>query len=130
MNTQTLDKQTTQEVVNKAEYKRVVQPLIDLYETAQGFVLQADLPGVKAEHLEVTVEKKILTIRGVVNQVSREGLQHVYSDRAVTEFNRRLRLSDEIDREFIEAELSNGTLKLTLKKIALAQKKTITIKSN
>lgn len=130
MNTQTLDKQTTQEVVNKAEYKRVVQPLMDLYETAQGFVLQADLPGVKAEHLEVTVEKKILTIRGVVNQVSREGLQHVYSDRAVTEFNRRLRLSDEIDREFIEAELSNGTLKLTLKKIALAQKKTITIKSN
>lgn len=130
MNTQTLDKQTTQEVANKAEYKRVVQPLMDLYETAQGFVLQADLPGVKAEHLEVTVEKKILTIRGVVNQVSREGLQHVYSDRAVTEFNRRLRLSDEIDREFIEAELSNGTLKLTLKKIALAQKKTITIKSN
>lgn len=130
MNTQTLDKQTTQEVVNKAEYKRVVQPLMDLYETAQGFVLHADLPGVKAEHLEVTVEKKILTIRGVVNQVSREGLQHVYSDRAVTEFNRRLRLSDEIDREFIEAELSNGTLKLTLKKIALAQKKTITIKSN
>jgi HSP20 family protein len=130
MNTQTLEKKSADEIVNKPEYKRIARPLIDLYETNEGFVLLADLPGVRSEDLEVTVEKKVLTLKGLVKRPSREGFKHVTSDRPVTVFERGFRLSDEIDREAIEAVLSHGVLKLTLKKIAPAQKKTIEIKSH
>ena len=130
MNAQTLERKASDEIVCKPEYKRIVRPSIDLYETNEGFVLLTDLPGVRSADLELTVEKKVLTLKGPVNRPSREGFKHVTSDRPVTAFERRFRLSDEIDRDAIEAELSNGVLKLTLKKIAPAQKKTIEIKSH
>ena len=129
MSTQTLESKKNRDAAPSPKLKRVVQPLIDLYESGEGFVLFANLPGVRPGHLEVTVEKKILTIRGLVNQPAKDGFRHVYSDRPVTEFVRRLRLSDEIDRDSIEAALSNGTLTLKLSKTAPAQKRTITIQS-
>ncbi|MDF1660381.1 MAG: Hsp20/alpha crystallin family protein [Planctomycetota bacterium] len=114
----------------KKSPQRIVSPRIDLFETANGYVLLADLPGVKGDQLEVTVEKDVLTLAGKVELQDREGFRRVYSDRPVTNYQGRFKLHKDIDRESIEAELKNGVLRLTLKKVAPAVKTSIAIKTS
>lgn len=133
MSTQILENtKTTNDVQTKKKNtpQRVVIPRIDLFETANGYVLLADLPGVKGDHLEVTVEKDILTLSGSVEAQEREGFRQVYSDRPVTNYQGRFKLHKDIDRETIEAELKNGVLKLTFNKVAPAVKTSISIKTS
>lgn len=115
---------------SKSLPRRVALPRIDLFETTAGYVLLADLPGVKGDQVEVTIEKDILTLKGSVELSDREGYRRVYSDRPVTDYQGRFKLSKDIDREHVDAELKNGVLRLTLKKVAPAVKKSITIKSS
>jgi HSP20 family protein len=128
MSAQTLAKKT-EELAPEAELKRVVQPAVDLYEFEDSIVLLADLPGVDVSDLEVTVEKTTLLIRGPVRARFYDGLRQVYRERPVTEFKRSFRLSEDIDRDSVEAELSKGVLKLRLGKSAPALKKIIPIRS-
>ena len=115
---------------SKSLPRRVALPRIDFFETTAGYVLLADLPGVKGDQVEVTIEKDILTLKGSVELSEREGYRRVYSDRPVTDYQGRFKLSKDIDREHVDAELKNGVLRLTLKKVAPAVKKSITIKSS
>lgn len=134
MSTQLLENQckATNEVESskKKTPQRLVIPRIDLFETANGYVLLADLPGVKGDQVEVTVEKDLLTLSGNVEQLDLEGFRRVYSDRPVTKYQGRFKLHKDIDRESIEAELKNGVLRLTLKKVAPAVKTSIAIKTS
>lgn len=105
---------------------RYVTPPVDIYETENGLVVVADLPGVSKEGLDVGVEDDILTIRGV----SRDSLpgKPVYREFALGDYFRQFELSDKVDRAKITAELKHGVLTLTLPKAEAAKPKKIDVK--
>jgi HSP20 family protein len=92
-------------------------PSVDLYETDDAFVLEADLPGVKAEDVKVEAENGDLVLRGrrVIETRQNDGPFHTM-ERSSGNFIRRIKLPQSIDKEAIEAEFHDGVLRVTLPK--------------
>lgn len=107
--------------------QRTFIPRIDIYSAGNEIVLVADMPGVDEHNVDVTLEKNLLTIRGrVVNQAP-EGYNSVYSEYRIGDYERTFSLSDEVDRDKIEAVLTNGVLRLTLTKAEVAKARKIAV---
>ncbi len=107
-----------------------VTPLVDIYEQQDGTVMVlAELPGAPADSVDVRVEKGVLTIsaQAVVEEPG-ESYARTYVGFGEGSFFRAFALSDEIDREKIEASYSDGLLTLRLPKAASAQTRKIQIK--
>jgi HSP20 family protein len=95
-------------------HERYVAPPVDIYETRDGLVVLADLPGVAQEALEVRVDKNRLTIRGH----ARHGVpgEVTYREYELVNFFRQFELSDKVDQGRITADLKCGVLTLNLPK--------------
>jgi HSP20 family protein len=107
-------------------------PAVDLVETEKAFELSAELPGVDAKDLDVTLADGILTIKGEKSEAKEEKDKGYYlSERRYGSFQRSLELPRGVDSEKIEANFSNGVLKLILPKTPERQKKDrkITVKA-
>ncbi len=89
-------------------------PRVDIYETETGLVVAADLPGVKPGGLEVTLEKRVLSIYGRVDEEAPEGYSPVYREYEVGDFERQFTLSGDFDINGIEAEMKDGVLHLAI----------------
>jgi HSP20 family molecular chaperone IbpA len=89
-------------------------PPIDIFETEEGLVLRADLPGVTAETLELQVQDNKLTLFGRVAGALPEPARLAHQEYRVGDFLRSFILSDDVDHERISARLSDGVLELTL----------------
>ncbi|HXG52432.1 MAG TPA: Hsp20/alpha crystallin family protein [candidate division Zixibacteria bacterium] len=93
------------------------QPSVDLFETAAAFVLEADLPGVKAGDVKVEVEDGDLVLQGWRSlETSRQSGRFHAMERSSGYFMRRIRLPESVDRDGIEAEFKDGVLRITLPK--------------
>jgi HSP20 family molecular chaperone IbpA len=103
------------------------RPRVDIYETEKGLVLLADLPGAKAEAIEIGLERRELTLRAPVEDAAPEGLSPLYREYAVGDYERRFQLSGDFDTEAIEARYSDGVLKLTIPTAPQAQARRIEI---
>ncbi|MBL8816251.1 MAG: Hsp20/alpha crystallin family protein [Planctomyces sp.] len=97
-----------------AEPRLLFNPSIDIYETTDGLVLYADLPGVTVEGLELQVQDNRLTLYGRVSKKEPEGSQLLHEEYQVGDFLRSFILSDEVDHERIQAKLTNGLLRVEL----------------
>ena len=84
--------------------RNVVQPLVDIIERDEAIELIADMPGVSAETVDVTLERNALTLHGTASSRNRI-------------YQRAFTLSRRIDRDKIEAVVENGVLKLTLPRV-------------
>jgi HSP20 family molecular chaperone IbpA len=104
-------------------------PAVDIYEDASGITLQADLPGVSRERLDVQVEGNNLTIEGEVALAMSEGMEALYADINATRYRRSFTLGNELETDNISAEIRNGTLTLHLPKKAELQPRKIEIKA-
>lgn len=114
----------------EAEHTRagkVFVPRADIYETQEQLLILADMPGVKEEGVDITLEQNILTIYGKVEQPQLEGYTLAYSEYGVGDFRRVFALSNEIDRDGIQATIKNGVLKLVLPKSKRAMPKKIAV---
>jgi HSP20 family protein len=89
-------------------------PPIDIFETEQGLVLRADLPGVTSETLELQVQDNKLTLFGRADANLPEASQLVHQEYHVGDFLRSFILSDDVDHERVVAKLTDGVLELTL----------------
>ncbi|HEV8711791.1 MAG TPA: Hsp20/alpha crystallin family protein [Candidatus Binatia bacterium] len=98
-------------------------PQLDLYETEEAFILEADLPGVKKPEVSVTVENGELVLQGrrSAERTGTAGNFH-YRERRSGHFVRRLRLPASVDHEQIRADFRNGVLRVTLPKLARERK--------
>jgi HSP20 family protein len=105
----------------------VFTPPIDIYETDEGLVLHADLPGVTAETLELQVQDNKLTLFGRVAPSVPENAVVKYQEYEVGDFLRSFILSDEVDHERITAKLSHGVLKVVLPKAARTEPRRIEV---
>ena|ERR1700722_153901 len=91
-------------------------PPIDIFETEEGLVLHADLPGVSIKTLELQVQDNKLTLFGRVRPVVPPEARTVHQEYGVGDFLRSFILSDEVDHERIAATMNNGVLKVVLPK--------------
>jgi HSP20 family molecular chaperone IbpA len=107
----------------------VVTPLIDIHETPDGLVLEADLPGASEDSVSVQLEDNVLSLHAQVVPSAPADTRLIHEESRVAEFQRSFILSDEVDRARIAAELKNGVLRLTLPKAERARARRIEIKS-
>lgn len=126
-----LQKQEAQEMegVERTRTQRVFMPRVDIYETDNQVVLIADMPGVDEESVDITLEKNVLTIHGYIGENDKEGYGLAYSEYNVGNYERTFALSDEVDRDKIEATMKHGVLQLTLPKAEEARTRKIEVKA-
>jgi HSP20 family protein len=105
--------------------ERSVTPPVDIYETPEGLVVIADVPGVTPDHFDVHVDNHILTIRGQ----AAHGLpgEPTYREYELAHYFRQFELSAKVDESTIAADLKQGVLTLTLSKVAEAQPRKIAV---
>lgn len=108
---------------------RVYRPLTDIVEREDGLTLMLEMPGVASDDVDVTLEKRVLTIRGEVRPSAPETLEPVYTEYGEGDFERAFTLSDDFDPDTIEAVLQNGVLTLTLARAEAARPKKISVRS-
>ena len=106
--------------------ERYVTPPVDIYETGEGLVVKADLPGVAKENLEVRVENNLLTIRGKSTHVAPG--EPIYREYELANFFRQFELNERVDQAKISADLKHGVLTLNLPKAEEAKPRTIDVK--
>ena len=117
-----------QEGVEPTRQGRLFLPPTDIQETADTIYLTADMPGVKPDGVDVMLESNVLTVRGTLADEHKPDDHATYAEYEVGNYQRSFSLSDEIDRDGIEARMSNGVLTLTLPKTGPQQKR-ITVKT-
>lgn len=103
-------------------------PTFDVKETAEAFVVRADLPGVAEKDVDVSVHNGVLTITGARQAEERkEGESFYLYERQFGSFSRSFALPDTADAERIEAKLVNGVLELSIGKRAEAKPRKISL---
>jgi HSP20 family protein len=97
-------------------------PAIDIAEEDDRIIVRAEVPGCKAEDVDISVYGNKLTISGekkLMDEKKEKGYYHIES--TYGSFRRELALPTEVDQDKIEAECKNGVLSITLPKAAKAK---------
>lgn len=108
---------------------RTYIPRVDIYETGEGLYLLADMPGSDESRVNITLEKDLLTIEAGIDEGICGEKKAVYAEYGTGDYYRQFTLSDEIDREKIEASMKDGVLKIVLPKAEPVRSKKITIQA-
>ena len=106
----------------------VFVPPADIYEARDNIVVLAEMPGVAPDGIDITLERRVLTIRGRNAGQGHTGYQRVYNEYADGDYERVFTLSENIDRDRIEATLNDGVLHLVLPKAETAKPRKIELK--
>ena len=93
------------------------QPAVDVKETEKQYVIHADVPGVKPDDIEITLENGVLAIKGTRNWNSKEDTgDYKRVERARGTFFRRFALPDTADSESVSAKFKDGVLEIVIPK--------------
>jgi HSP20 family protein len=105
-----------------------VPPNVNMYETKAGYTLEADLPGVSKDGLDITLDATTLTLtaRREKNTVTAEP---IYRESLTADYRRVFELDPAIDRSAITAKLEQGVLSVTLPKSEQAKPRKIAVGS-
>jgi len=106
----------------------IVEPVADVFETSEAFIVKLDLPGASKESINLNIENETLTVKASIELKYREELKTLYSEIGRKSYLRRFILRDGIDFEHISAEFDNGVLTITLPKTDEVKAKEIKIK--
>jgi len=105
-------------------------PAVDIKEEKDKFVLHADLPGVRPDDTDVSMEDGVLTIKGEKKSeaiTEKDGYKRV--ERTYGSFHRRFSLPDTANSEEISAKSKNGVLEIIIPKRQSVQPKKIAVTS-
>ncbi len=105
-------------------------PAVDIKEEKDKFVLHADLPGVRPDETDVSMEDGVLTIKGEKKSeaiTEKDGYKRV--ERTYGSFHRRFSLPDTANSEEISAKSKNGVLEIIIPKRQSVQPKKIAVTS-
>lgn len=91
-------------------------PALNVSEDGDQLHVEAELPGLKAEDLDITVSGNELTLKGGRKTADDEAATYHRRERPSAEFSRTITLPYEIDQEKVEARMQDGVLALTLRK--------------
>jgi HSP20 family protein len=104
-------------------------PNVDLEEQENAYVVEAELPGVKREDVDIELAGNELSITGEVKEKEREGMMRRRM-RRVGRFQYRVMLPDQVDPGSIEANLSDGVLTVRVPRAQQADRRKIEVKSS
>ena len=104
------------------------QPSIDISETKDKILIQAELPGMGVNDINVSISGNLLTIKGEKNKGEEDKEEHhYYVERYCGSFQRVVQLPTDVQGDTVKATFDKGVLKITLPKIEEARKKEIKI---
>jgi len=103
-----------------------VAPEVNIFETGDGYVLEAEMPGVSKDGLAITVEGNEITITGRRNVVPASG-EPIFRERQTADFRRVFELDPAIDAGRISARMEQGVLTLVLPKSERIKPRKITV---
>ncbi len=128
MSTELSKQEASVPTVERTQSGLTYTPRIDIWETSDELVLQADLPGVTPEDLDIQFENRELRIYGKVT-ARHANLQFLYGEYGIGDFYRTFTIGENVDSEKIAAELNNGVLTLHLPKTDAVKPRRIEVKS-
>ncbi len=102
-------------------------PPLNVWEDGDTLYAEAEMPGVKAEDLDISVIGGDLTIHGRRGEAHGEGVSFHRQERGTGEFNRVLRLPYDVNADLVDATLTDGVLLIKLPKAESAKPKKITV---
>lgn len=128
---QKAEKQGVPAVPEQTRAGAVYTPATDIFETDNSITLLADMPGVKAQDLNVDLRENVLTLTGRVtgadNNVKESDILREYQPGT---FFRQFTLSETIDQTKIDAKLTDGVLRLELPKVEKAKPRQIAVRTS
>ncbi len=102
---------------------------LDVVEEGDEVVVQASLPGLKAEEIDVSIDDGVLTIRGQTSaERERKSGGYLMQERRSGTFYRSLRLPDSLDQDKVKPVYKNGVLTVAFPKLASKTPKRLTVK--
>ncbi len=103
-------------------------PSVDIFENKDQIVLEAELPGMKQEDFDLTIENNVITLRGERKFEKTEETDNYHRvERSYGSFTRSFTLPQTVSAEEAKAEYSNGVLRVTLPKREEAKSRRIEI---
>jgi HSP20 family protein len=103
------------------------QPPVNVWEEQEALKVEMELPGVKIEHLDISVAGNELSIKVDRPDVAQEGVTYHRRERPVGSFSRIVRLPVEVDADRVEADLRDGVLTIVLPKAECAKPRKINV---
>ena len=103
-------------------------PPVDIEETDDAYLIEAEIPGVKREDVNIELVGTELTVSGEIKERERTGILRRRT-RKVGQFELRVILPDYVDGERVDAKLDNGVLTVRVPKAERAQRRKIELKS-
>lgn len=106
-----------------------IRPAVDIFENDDGITLQADMPGVSKERLDVRVEGNNLFVEGTIGIAPQDHMSALYADVRSTVYRRSFVLGQELESGKIEANLRDGVLTVRIPKRAELRPRRIEVSS-
>ena len=107
----------------------VFTPNVDIFETDKAIVMLADIPGVKAQDLNIDLRDDTLTLSGEVKALNHPEEEDILIEYQVGRYYRQFALAEVIDQSKIDAALNDGVLRLILPKLEKTSPRQITVKA-
>jgi len=105
-------------------------PWVDISETAKNIVVSAEIPGMEAKDIDVSLDGSVLTLRGERKHEKEEKEENYHRvERAYGSFFRSIQLPAEVDSSKVKASYKRGVLKITLPKVKKQESKKIEVKT-
>ena len=111
---------------DRAQAEQFVTPPASLTEIGDGYTLEIDMPGVKKDGLEISVENNELTIIGRRSLPAMEGTL-IHRESRAENFRRMFEIDPSIDADKISAKIDQGLVTLTLPKAEHVKPRKITV---
>lgn len=108
--------------------RSVFAPPVDIVETKDAYELRAELPGFAPDHVNIEVDKGVLSITGERSfEDEKEGESYRRVERSYGRFSRSFSLPDTVDAESISADMEHGVLAVKLPKRVAATPRKVAI---
>ncbi len=109
--------------------ERSLYPAVDVREDSDAISVQAELPGLNPEDVQVKLENGVLTLSGEKQAQQEQGAgDYRFIERQYGKFLRSFTLPDSVDADKIDAAYSHGVLTVTLPKLAKAKPRSVEVK--
>ena len=130
MTTQTDSAGDGKQSLTNAAPTTTIRPPVDISETADGIILQADMPGVAKEGLNLRVDGPNLVVEGAIGIVPQQQMSALYADVRSTLYRRSFVLGNELEAGNIDADLKDGVLTVRIPKRAEHRPRRIEVRSS
>ncbi|MBX7219484.1 MAG: Hsp20/alpha crystallin family protein [Blastocatellia bacterium] len=115
---------------NQPFFSETSNPSVIIFETAEEFTVQAELPGWGRDQITIDFDKHTLTLKGNRELPNGEGRKYHRVEGFFGEFSRSFTFPDSVDAEAIKADLRDGVLSIRLPKREGIKARTIAIETN